>query len=97
MEEQFQDIEGCEVITDDLIVRGKDDQEHDTRLKKDLDRACEVHLKLNKKKCKIRVQEVSYIGHTLTADGIKPNEKKVKALIKMPSRRRSKICKDLLV
>ena len=97
MEEQFQDLEVCDVITDDLIVRGKDDQEHDTRLKKVLDRAREVHLKLNKKKCKIRVQEVSYIGHTLTADGIKPNEKKVKALIKMPSRRRSKICKDLLV
>ncbi|CAB4010839.1 Hypothetical predicted protein [Paramuricea clavata] len=40
--------------------------------------------KLNKKKCKIRVREVSYIGHTLTSEGIKPDKEKVKAILLMP-------------
>jgi hypothetical protein len=42
-----------------------------------------VQLKLNKKKCKIRVDKVSYIGHILTLNGIKPDEEKVKAILQM--------------
>jgi hypothetical protein len=41
-------------------------------------------LKLNKKKCKIRVEEVPYIGHTLTSKGLKPDDEKVKAILQMP-------------
>ena len=66
MEELFGGIEGCEVIADDLMVWGRNNEEHDQRLKKVLDRAREVQLMLNQKKCKIRVTEVSYIGHTFT-------------------------------
>jgi hypothetical protein len=49
-----------------------------------LDRARDLQLKLNKKKCKIRVREVSYIGHTFTSEGIKPDKEKVQAILLMP-------------
>ena len=84
MEELFGGIEGCEVIADDLMVWGRNNEEHDQRLKKVLDRAREVQLKLNQKKCKIRVTEVSYIGHTFTSDGVKPDQRKVQAILMMP-------------
>ena len=86
MEELFNDIEGCDVIVDDLIVWGRNDEEHDQRLIDVLERerVREVQLKLNKKKCKIRVEEVPYIGHTLTSKGLKPDEEKVKAILQMP-------------
>ena len=84
MEELFDDIEGCEVIADDLMVWGRDNEEHDQRLRKVLDRAREVQLKLNKKKCKIRVTEVSYIGHMFTDEGVKPDKEKVQAILMMP-------------
>ena len=72
MEELLNDIEGCDIIVDDLIVWGRNDEEHDQHLINVLDRAREVQLKLNKKKCKIRVEEVPYIiGHTLTLKGLK--------------------------
>ena len=83
MEELFGAIEGCEVIADDLMVWGRNDEEHDQRLKKVLDRTREVQLKLNQKKCKIRVMEVPYIGHTFTS-GVKPDRRKVQAILMMP-------------
>ena len=72
MEELFGDIEGCDVIVDDLLVWARNDEEHDQYLIRVLDRAREVQLKLNKKKCRIRVKEVSYMGHTLTSKCLKP-------------------------
>ena len=46
MESLFQDKEGCEVIADDILVWGKDEDEHDRRLVQVLERAREVNLKL---------------------------------------------------
>ena len=59
------------MIADDLMVWRRNDEEHDQRLKKVLDRAREVQLRLNQKKCEIRVTEVSYIGHTFTSERVK--------------------------
>ena len=84
VEELFGGKGGCEVIADDLMVWGRNDEEHDQRLKKVLDRGREVQLKLNQKKCKIRVTEVSYIGHTFTSEGVKPYQRKVQAILMMP-------------
>ena len=44
MSELFEDIEGVKAIVDDLLIWGKDDGEHDARLKQVLNRACEVNL-----------------------------------------------------
>ena len=68
----FADMEGVKVIVDDLIW-GKDDEEHDARLKQVLTRAREVNLKFNAKKCKIKQEEVPYVGHVLSKDGLKPD------------------------
>lgn len=40
-----------------------------------LDRAKENNLKL-KNKCFIRTKEIKYIGHTLSARGLRPDEEK---------------------
>ena len=47
----FRDIEGVEVIVDDLVVWGKDVEQHDVRLRKMLDRYRGHNLKLNREKC----------------------------------------------
>jgi hypothetical protein len=61
-------------------VWGKDIQEHDARLKKVLDRVQEVNLKLNQKECQIRKEEIAYVGHLLTKDGLKPDPEKIRAV-----------------
>ena len=69
MSELFADVEGVKVIVDDLLVWGKDDEEHDARLEQVLKRAREVNLKFNAKKCKIKQEEVPFVGHVLSKDG----------------------------
>ena len=81
----FQDIEGVEVIVDDLVVWGEDVEQHDVRLRQVLDRCRECNLKLNREKCHFRVSEVHYVGHVLSADGVKPDPQKVEAIIAMPT------------
>jgi len=80
MSELFEDIEGVKAIADDLLILGKDDEEHDARLKQVLNRACEVNLKFNAKKCRIRQEEVPYVGHVLSKDGLKPDPEKIRAV-----------------
>ena len=49
-----------------------------------LDRCRERNLKLNREKCHFRVSEVRYVGHVLSADGVKPDPQKVEAINRMP-------------
>ena len=79
----FEDIEGCEVIVDDLLVWGKDEEEHNQRLKKVLERAAEVDLRFNKEKCKCNKKEVKYVGHTFGSDGLRPNPDRIQAILDM--------------
>ena len=80
----FEDIEGCEVIEDDLLVWGKDETEHNERLKKVIEKAAEVDLRLNKEKCKFNKKEVRYVVHIFGSDGLKSNPYRVQAIIDMP-------------
>ncbi|PIK48181.1 hypothetical protein BSL78_14973 [Apostichopus japonicus] len=83
MTELFDDLTGVEVIMDDILVWGSNEQEHDMRLEQVLQRCRDKKLKLNLDKCKFKVDEVPYIGHILTSDGVKPDIKKVKAIQEM--------------
>ena len=80
MSQVLEDIDGAEAIVDDILVWGRDTHEHDARLKNVLDRVQEVNLKLNRKKCQIRKEEIAYVGHLLTKDGLKPDPEKVRAV-----------------
>ncbi|CAB3985078.1 Hypothetical predicted protein [Paramuricea clavata] len=75
----------CEIIVDDILVWGSDITEHDYNLEKVLQRAKEVNLKLTTKKCKFRLESVSYVGHQFTKGGLKPDEDKIKAIKEMPA------------
>ena len=76
--ELLADVDGVKVIVDDLLIWGKDDDEHDLRLKQVLDRAREVNLNFNPKKCRIR--QVPYVGHVLSKDSLKPDPEKIRAV-----------------
>ena len=75
----------CAIIVDDLLVWGEGTADHDANLKKILQRAREIDMKLSPKKCKFRLDQVSYVGHQFTKGGLKPDEAKVKAIREMPT------------
>ena len=78
--EKFNDIEGCETDIDDILVWGRTIEEHDQRLEQVLDRAKKIGLTLSADKCEFRRKEITYLGETLTQDGLRPDENKVKAI-----------------
>ena len=68
----------------DIIVTGRTREEHDTNLRAKLERVATRNLKLNPDKLTVGAQEVEYFGHILSADGLKPDLTKVKAIQDMP-------------
>ena len=84
MEKLFEGVP-VEIIVDDFLIHGKDQVEIDNKLRMVLERSREVGLKFNPEKLKLRVSEVSYVGHLLTAQGLKPDPEKVRAIREMPA------------
>lgn len=71
------------VIIDD-IIGGRDIAKHDTNLRKVFDRVREVNLKLNTEKCSFRFNQVGYVGHVFTSQGLKVDPSKTAAITSMP-------------
>lgn len=84
-DEIFGDIEGVIILIDDILVWGKNEMEHDERLIQVLNRARERNVTFNKDKCQFRKNEVNYVGHTFSKDGIKVDKNRVRAIVNMPS------------
>ncbi len=75
----------CEILVDDILILGRTHEEHDDRLQQVLNKICAINMKLNPDKCKFRFNSVQYFGHLLTADGVKPDPEKTKAVCDMPT------------
>ena len=66
----FNDCDGVQNISDDIVVYGRDKQEHDQRLKRVMERLKEVGLTLNPDKCEFAMQKITFMGHVLSHRGI---------------------------
>ncbi|KAL8584615.1 hypothetical protein ACOMHN_002344 [Nucella lapillus] len=73
-------IHGSRNLSDDIIVFGKDTEDHDRALHETLKHIHEAGLTVNGGKCKFRQNQVEFYGFIFTADGVKPNPEKVKSL-----------------
>ncbi|XP_050044874.2 uncharacterized protein [Dermacentor andersoni] len=97
--EQFKEIsEGAEaarfaviqaVVMDDILLWGKTKQEHDHNLQLLLTRCREQNLRLNLKKCFFLQREVRYLGHVLSAEGLRVDAQRVQDILEMPTPRNS--------
>ena len=67
-------------MSDDIILHGKADQQHDERLKKLLERLQQRGLTLNSEKCKFKMLQLEFMGYLLSSRGIGPTESKVEAV-----------------
>ena len=80
-------LDGLLTVHDDMVIYGVGDTEeeatadHNVKLKQFLQRCRERGVKLNKKKLG---KEIPYMGHLITADGLKPDPGKIDAVRNMP-------------
>jgi hypothetical protein len=70
----------CLIFMDDILIFSHDIQEHADRLRNVFDRLRKAKLTLNLLKCHFAEGKVEYLGHTVTREGVRPSEDKVKAI-----------------
>ena len=76
----LQGIDSVVCLIGDILDVGRNKQEHDSRLHAVLRRLQEANVILNNK---ISVPELKYVGHLVSAAGIKPDTQKIAAIIDM--------------
>lgn len=86
----------CFVYLDDVVVYGSNLHDHNTKLKEIFQCFREFNLKLNPKKCSFLKQEISYLGHFITKDGIEPDPEKISAIQNFPVPQNQKSVKSFL-
>ena len=72
------------VYLDDVIVFSQSLQAHLEHLTKVFACLREMNLKLNPKKCEFMSEEVEYLGHIVTPQGLKPNQRNLDAVKEFP-------------
>ena len=75
----------CLVYLDDIIVHGKTTEEQPNNLRLVFTRLRKVGLKLKPTKCKFLEQQVAYLGHLVTADGICCDPEKIEKVRSWPT------------
>ncbi|MBJ5510304.1 RNA-directed DNA polymerase, partial [Salmonella enterica subsp. enterica serovar Meleagridis] len=74
----------CMVYLGDIIVTEKTFDQHLSNLETVFSRLRTAGLKLSPKKCKLFQKETSYLGHVISADGIRTDPSKIRAISTWP-------------
>jgi len=82
MDNVFRELIGkcCLIYLDDIIIFSSSLQEHMQDLHKIFCKLKSTNLKLQVKKSEFLIKEIEYLGHVISADGIKYNPNKLTAL-----------------
>lgn len=71
----------CLIYMDDIIVHSKGFEEHVVHLREVFSRLRAANLKLNPMKCTFLQREVSYLGHVVSAEGVRTDPVKIKSVL----------------
>ncbi|CAB4022055.1 Hypothetical predicted protein [Paramuricea clavata] len=78
--ETLEGLNGCINISDDILVYGSNQKEHDNNLKSVLERLQSRNLTLHKLKCEFNKTSVEYFGYVFSSQSISPDTRKVEAI-----------------
>ena len=80
LDQIIEGLEGVVKSTEDILISGRNMEEHDHRLRALLERLTVHGVTLNTKKCSFRQTKVEFLGHHISPTGIKPLSTKVDAI-----------------
>lgn len=78
--ESLQGLQGVKNMSDDIIVYGETQEQHNTRLRKVMERLRERNITLNRPKCEFNKQKLSFFGYVFSAYGISADPAKIQAI-----------------
>ena len=73
-------LDGMVCMMDDILVFGKDHDEHDNRLRKVLERLESANVTLNTSKCEFGKDTVKFLGHIIDDQGVRADPEKTEAI-----------------
>ena len=76
--------EGVVCLMDDILVYGKDEEEHQKHLEAVMHRLKKAKITLNVDKCHFAQSTIKFLGQIVNQDGIQPDPEKVRAVTAMP-------------
>ena len=77
--------DGVLVYLDDFLVVGSTLEEHNRKLTTAFQRIRDAGLRLKPKKCRFAQEEVEYLGHVVSADGVRTDPRKVDVVRNFPT------------
>ena len=77
-------LEGVLCWMDDVLVFGRDQEEHDKRLRTALQHLESAGVTLNPKKCEFSKGSLKFLGHIINKKGISADPEKVHAITELP-------------
>jgi hypothetical protein len=86
----------CLVYVDDILILGETLEEHNSKLREVFQKLREFNITIEPDKCEFLKEELNYLGHVVTADGVKPDKKKITAVIDFPIPRSQKDLRSFL-
>ena len=86
----------CLVYIDDIVVVGKSFEEHLHNLQQVLERLRQAGLKLQPRKCRFLQQQVTFLGHTVSAQGVSPDPEKTDRVRSWPEPQSAKEIQQFL-
>ena len=76
----LQGLPGVICIADDVVIHGRDTEEHDRHLNLFLLRCREKGIKLNRAKLETKVESLTFMGHRISKDGLSIDPSKVSSM-----------------
>ena len=72
-------------IADDMVVYGRNEEEHDKNLLNLMEVAKKSGLTFNSQKCGVKLPEITFFGHVFDQNGARPDPKKVEDIQALPA------------
>ena len=77
-------LEGVECNIDDILIHGKNQEEHNQLLRVVLNNLKEANITLNSEKCEFSKTSIKILGHIVSSEGIKPGPEKITSILSLP-------------
>lgn len=87
-------LQGEELFVYDIVIYARSLEEHEKKYYALIYRLRKANLKLQPDKCEFLKTEVTYLGHVISKEGVKPDPKKLEAVRKFPRLKTPKIIKQ---
>ena len=84
VENSLSGIERTVVKIDDILISGREDADHFDNLDKVLQKIEDMGATVNRNKCVFLADEVEYVGFIIDKNGVRPTQKKIESIVKIP-------------